>query len=97
MIAITTALLLAQSAALSPAPHSANAPVNQRVIEPFERDEVLKDWGMRFYDRDKDARLSLQEAWLAARAFKDIADKDRDGRITTSEYNHGRDYLILVY
>jgi hypothetical protein len=95
MLAITAALLLAQPA--TPQPSMASTPVNPRVLEPFERDGVLMDWALRFYDRDKDARLSLKEASLAARAFKEIADGDGDGRVTTYEFDRAREFLIARY
>ena len=97
MIAITAALLLAQSAPATLPPSLENASVNPRVLEPFQRDWVLNDWGLRFYDRDKDARLSLTEATVAARAFKDIADGDGDGRVTTYEYDRAREFLLARY
>lgn len=96
MIAIAAALLLAQSAP-SLSPSLENASVNPRVLEPFERDWVLKDWGLRFYDRDKDALLSLAEATVAARAFKEIADGDGDGRVSTYEYDRAREFLLARY
>ena len=97
MLAITAALLLVQGAAAIAQPSIANASVNPRVLEPFERDWVLMDWGLRFYDRDKDARLSLDEATVAARAFKDIADGDADGRVTTYEFDRAREFLLARY
>jgi hypothetical protein len=97
MLAITAALLLAQSAAATAQPSIANASVNPRVLEPFERDWVLMDWGLRFYDRDKDARLSLEEASVAAAAFKEMADGDRDGRVSTYEFDRAREFLFARY
>jgi hypothetical protein len=92
MIAITAALLLAQSIiASSP---SQTPMVNPRAAEAFERDGVLKAWGLRFYDHDKDARLSVLEAAVAAKAFKNIADGDGDGRVTTYEYDRAREFVI---
>jgi hypothetical protein len=75
----------------------AHASVNPRVLEPFERDWVLMDWGLRFHDSDKDARLSLAEAHSAAAAFKEIADGDKDGRVTTYEYGRAREFLLARY
>ena len=68
--------------------------VNPRVTEAFERDRVLKRWGLSFYDHNKDGRLSVLEAGAATTAFKNIADKNGDGRITTHEFEQGREFLI---
>ncbi len=91
MIEIAAALLLAQSAVESA---SAERWVNPRVTEAFERDQVLKRWGLSFYDRDKDGRMSILEAGAATTAFKNIADKDGDGRITTDEFDRAREFLL---
>ena len=97
MLAITAAMLLVQSAAATAEPSLASASANPRALEPFERDWVLMDWGLRFHDRDKDARLSLGEASAAAAAFKEIADGDDDGRVTTYEYDRAREFLLARY
>lgn len=71
--------------------------IDPRVMEPFEQDWVLMDWALRFHDRDKDVRLSLGEAEVAANAFKAMADHDKDGRLTPYEYDRAREFLMARY
>jgi hypothetical protein len=91
MFEIAAALLMAQSAV---EPIQIERWVNPRVTEAFERDRVLKRWGLSFYDQDKDGRLSILEAGAATTAFKNIADKNGDGRITTQEFDSAREFLF---
>jgi len=65
--------------------------VNPKAIELFERDPALMGWALVRFDSDGDGHLSIFEADKAARAFKDIADSDRDGRVTVAEYRGARD------
>jgi hypothetical protein len=41
--------------------------------------------------------ISIDEAQPAARAFKDIADGDRDGRVTPYEYQRAREFILARY
>ena len=75
----------------------ASAPVNPRAIELFQRDWVLMDWGLRFHDPDRNATLSADEADAAAKAFKQMADTDGDGRVTTHEYRRAREFILARY
>ena len=59
----------------------------------LERDSSLKAWAVRIYDQNRDGWLTLYEAQPAMDAFKDIADSDRDGRITTAEYRRGIEFI----
>ena len=68
--------------------------VNPRAIELFERDARLMQWGVSFFDLDRDGRLSIREADMAALQFKRIADGDRDGRVTPTEYRSARDFIV---
>lgn len=68
--------------------------VNPRAIELFERDAKLMQWGLSFFDTDRDGRLSIREADSAAMQFKLIADGDRDGRVTPTEYRSARDFIV---
>jgi hypothetical protein len=63
----------------------------------FERDWVIRDWGLRFFDRDRDANLSDAEASAGAKAFKGMADADRDGRVTPQEFQRTREFLMARY
>lgn len=61
--------------------------------ELLDRDVTLKAWAVRIYDQNRDGWLTLYEAQPAMAAFKDIADSDRDGRITPTEYRRGIEFI----
>jgi hypothetical protein len=63
----------------------------------FKRDWVLMNWALRFYDVNGDSSLSAGEAVPAAKRFRKIADKDRDGRVTPEEYRAARQFVIARY
>ena len=67
---------------------------NPRAIELFERDPRLMQWGVSFFDTDRDGHLSIREADSAALQFKRIADGDRDGRVTPAEYRSALDFIV---
>ena len=56
----------------------------------LERDWVLMNWALKFYDADRNILLSATEAQRAAAAFRSIADSDKDGRVSTQEYRAAR-------
>ena len=70
-----------------------SAAFNPRANELFDRDPVLYAWAVRNYDGNHDGWLTLYEAQPAITAFRDIADGDRDGRVTTYEYERAKDYI----
>ena len=78
-------------------PTRASAPVNPKAMELFESDWVLMDWGLRMFDRDRNAELSQAEATAGARAFKEIADSDGDGQVTPHEFRRAREFLLARY
>jgi hypothetical protein len=63
----------------------------------FERDWVLMNWALKFYDRDHDILLSDAEAQLAAGDFRKIADTNGDGRVTRDEYRAARASILARY
>ena len=67
---------------------------NPKAIELFERDSQLMRWAVAFFDVSADGRLSIREADAAARQFKRIADGDRDGRVTPTEYRSAREFIV---
>ena len=89
-----TALLLLL--ALQAAPLGA-ASVNPNATELFDRDPELSAWAVRRYDRNGDGWLTLYEAQPAIRAFKNIADSDRDGRVTVREYEQAKAFVSARY
>jgi hypothetical protein len=63
----------------------------------FERDWVLMNWALKFYDHDRDILLEPGEAQAAAAEFRKIADADGDGRVTPSEYRAARAFILARY
>ena len=63
----------------------------------FKRDWVLMNWALRFYDGNRDSVLAAGEAVPAAKQFRKIADRNRDGRITPAEYRAAREFIIARY
>ena len=71
----------------------ASAPVNPNANELFDHDPELKAWALRLFDTNHDGWLTLYEAQPALAAFKEIADADKDGRVTTFEYRRAKDFV----
>ena len=69
------------------------ASVNTQANALFDRDAVLKEWALRLYDRNHDGWLTLYEAQPALAAFKQLADGNRDGRVTTYEYDRAKEFI----
>ena len=83
--------MAAQTALASAA--SAPPAVNPHAHELFEIDPQLRAWAVRIYDSNHDGWLTLYEAQPAFAAFRDIADADRDGRVTTTEYARAKEFI----
>ena len=63
----------------------------------FERDWVLMNWALKYYDADGDIGLSPVEGAAAADAFRKLADSDHDGRVTPEEYRAAREAILARY
>jgi len=85
------------AAAQAEQPRPANLSVTPNVRALFERDWVLMNWALKFFDRDHDVLLSAAEAQAAADAFRKLADKNGDGRITPEEYRAARAEILARY
>ena len=72
---------------------AASTPVNTNANALFDRDAILKAWAVRIYDTNHDGWLTLYEAQGALQAFKALADGDRDGRVTTYEYDRAKEFI----
>ncbi len=90
-------LLLSAPALAQPLPTAASASVTPQARAIFEKDWVLMNWALKFYDTDRDILLSPGEAQAAASAFRAMADVNRDGRITTDEYHAARSFILARY
>jgi hypothetical protein len=98
--ALLSIFAMAFAAAADPAPPEATAaaaPLNPHAGELFDRDPDLNAWAVRIYDRNHDGWLTLFEAQPALAAFKEIADANRDGRVTTAEYRQAKDFIVARY
>ena len=91
-------LLLALAAVpLQAQPTPASASVGPGARELFERDWVLMNWALKYFDRNHDILLSPDEAQAAATEFRRIADSNQDGRITVAEYRSAREFILARY
>jgi hypothetical protein len=90
-------VLLVLAAAAAPTPVPASVSVIPAALQLFERDWVLMNWALKYYDSDLDILLSPTEAQRAADAFRKIADADRDGRVTPQEYRAARALVLAGY
>ena len=88
-------LLLAAPIAAQPA-HSSLRPT-PAAMQIFERDWVLMNWALKYYDADRDILLEPNEAQAAAEEFRRIADANQDGRVTPLEYRQARAFILARY
>jgi hypothetical protein len=89
--------VLSAPALSQPQTTAASASATPQAQAIFERDWVLMNWALKFYDRDRDILLSPAEAQAAAAAFRAMADANRDGRVTTDEYRAARAFILARY
>jgi hypothetical protein len=75
-----------------PTPASLKAP--PAALDLFERDWVLMNWALKYYDSNRDILLEPDEAQAAADAFRKLADTNGDGRITPDEYRTARAAIL---
>lgn len=92
VLTLVVGLVSAPGVAQQPASASTEVTAQARAI--FERDWVLMNWALKFYDRDRDILLQPGEAEAAARAFRSMADADNDGRVTPYEYRAARAFIL---
>ena len=94
-VVLALSLLVSTPALAQPMPASLNATPVAKAL--FERDWVLMNWALKFYDRDQDILLSVTEAQAAASEFRKIADGDGDGRVTPREFGEARRFILARY
>jgi hypothetical protein len=67
------------------------------ALQLFERDWVLMNWALKYYDFNGDIMLEAREAEAAAERFRRIADTNGDGRVTPAEYRAARELIMGQY
>jgi hypothetical protein len=95
-------LLVFAATAAAASPELPSTPANPQVEAAaaqmlFERDWVLMNWALKFYDNDHNILLSPSEAEAAAVEFRKMADADNDGRVTPQEYRAARAFILARY
>ena len=85
--------------ASAPAPALAQAMPASLKVAPaakalFERDWVLMNWALKYYDFNGNILLEPAEAQAAAERFRSIADANGDGRVTPDEYRAARELIM---
>ena len=90
-------LVFAAAAPLAAQPTPASLKSAPAALSLFERDWVLMNWALKFYDKDRDILLSPSEAQAASDEFRKIADANGDGRVTPYEYRQAREFILARY
>jgi hypothetical protein len=88
---------LAASVQAPAQPSPASLKPTPAALDLFQRDWVLMNWALKFYDKDRDVLLEPAEAQAAADEFRKIADADGDGRVTREEYRAAREFILARY
>jgi hypothetical protein len=86
--------LIASAMPLWAQPTRASLETPPPALQLFERDWVLMNWALKFYDANHDILLQPGEAQAAADAFRMLADTNGDGRVTTDEYRAARRLIL---
>lgn len=97
MVRTLAALSLFAAAPALAQPTPASLQVRPAALQLFERDWVLMNWALKFYDSNHDILLQPEEAQAAADAFRKIADTNSDGRVTPEEYRAAREFILARY
>jgi hypothetical protein len=90
--ALFATVLLAAPALAQPPVHSTPA-----ALQLFERDWVLMNWALKYFDVNGDIMLEPAEAEAAAERFRRLADTNQDGRVTPDEYRAAREHILAQY
>ena len=81
--------------AAQPTPASLKTP--PAAMQLLERDWVLMNWALKYYDVNHDILIEPDEAQAAAEAFRKLADANDDGRVTQQEYRTARESILTRY
>jgi hypothetical protein len=91
---LLASLLLASAPSFAAQPPRAGLTATPAALDLFERDWVLMNWALKFYDSNRDILLEPNEAAAAAEGFRNLADTDHDGRVTPEEYRAARESIL---
>ena len=97
MVRLFLLALAFAAAPLAARPTPASLKPAPAALGLFERDWVLMNWALKYYDRDRDILLEPAEAEAASAEFRKIADADSDGRVTPYEYRQAREFILARY
>jgi hypothetical protein len=86
--------LIAGAAPVAAQPTPASLKTAPAAMQLFERDWVLMNWALKYYDADHDILIQPSEAQQAAEGFRKLADTDNDGRVTPQEYRAARESIL---
>lgn len=78
-------------------PTLASVSVTPEARNLLERDWVLTNWALKYFDANHDIMLEPGEEAAAAERFRQIADTNHDGRITPEEYRAARALILAQY
>lgn len=96
-VLVAAAPLHAQRVQAPPPPTLASAGVTPEARSLLERDWVLTNWALKYFDSNHDIMLEPAEEAAAADRFRQIADTNHDGRITPEEYRAARALILAQY
>ena len=86
--------LLASAAPVAAQSTPASLETGPAALNLFERDWVLMNWALKYYDSNHDILLEPSEAQAAAESFRKLADTNGDGRVTPDEYRRAREKIL---
>ena len=87
-------ILATPAMAQTAAPRLEPTPAAQQLLE---RDWVLMNWALKYFDANHDILLEPDEAYAASNAFRKLADTNGDGRVTPEEYRAARQEILERY
>ena len=91
---IVISVLVCSAVPVFAQPTPASLKVGPAAQALFERDWVLMNWALKYYDTNRDILLEPDEAQAAAEAFRTMADTNHDGRVTPDEYRAARQEIL---
>ena len=86
--------LLASAAPVGAQSRFASLETGPAALNLFERDWVLMNWALKYYDSNHDVLIEPSEAQAAAEGFRKLADRNGDGRVTPDEYRAAREEIL---